>query len=217
MVSSLSRSEKGNLVLVFGSQALDFNETSASQLRSVLLGTPSLQWILHTIEELPQFWNMVSDNVPELEVSSGVEPLASLMFWLQSGSFPKGSFPLPNTILTPLVVISHLTQFLRFVELCQPDLARQDSFQESLKYKTETLGLCTGLLSSAAVSCSANQAQLQRYGAVAIRLAMVIGAMVDARDGDGETGGKWKSYSVGWNSAEVEVEAIKLLKNYPEV
>ena len=217
MVSPLFRLDEGNIVLMFGSQALDFSEASASQLRSILLGTPSYQWIIDTIIELPRFWDIVSEALPGLQHSPSKELLKSLNDWLRTGNFPEGTFPLPNTILTPLAVITHLTQYLKFLELCQPDPAQRDNLQVSFKYKTETLGLCTGLLSSAAVSSSANQAQLQRYGAVAVRLAMVIGALVDTKDTETEPDGKWKSFSVAWGSAEAGTEMVRLLKDFPEV
>jgi hypothetical protein len=52
----------------------------------------------------------------------------------------------------------------------------------SYKNCTETLGLCTGLLSAVAVSSSVNKTQLHNYGAVAIRLAMTFGALVNTED-----------------------------------
>ena len=67
------------------------------------------------------------------------------------------------------------------------------------------------------MSSSANQAQLQRYGAVAVRLAMVIGALVDIKDTETEPDGEWKSFSVAWSSAEAGTEMVRLLKDFPEV
>lgn len=217
MVSSPFLLDEENIVLIFGSQALDFNEESASQLRSTLLGTPTLQWIPEIITELPRYWDAISKALPGLQHFPGAKLLEGLNEWLRIGKFPEGTFPLPNILLTPLVVITHLTQYSTFLELCQPDPAQRDNLQASFKYRTETLGLCTGLLSSAAVSSSASQAQLQEYGEVAVRMAMAIGALVDAQDTETDSQGKWKSFSVAWSSAESGDEMVRILKEFPEV
>ena len=217
MASSTSQLDGRDLVLVFGSQALDFNAASTSQLRSTLLGTPSYLWMIDTILELPRVWDTVSEALPELNYSYVKKLLQRFSDWLRTGEFPEETFPLQNTVLTPLTVIAHLTQYLKFLELCQPESWQRDNFPLYTRYKTETLGLCTGLLSSAAVSSSANHAQLRRYGAVAVRLAMVIGALVDIEDTETDPDGKWKSFSISWTSAEVKSELNRLLEEYPEV
>lgn len=217
MVALSNKPNEGNIVLLFGSQALDFNEESANQLRSTLLDSPSYQWILDVVEELPDHWERVSKELPDLQPLHGKEQLQNLKAWLEKDQFPQGVFPLTNLLLTPLVVITHLTQYLKFLDICNPGVVQHDNIPTSLKFSTETLGLCTGLLSSAAVSSSASQAQLEQHGAVAIRLAMVIGALVDARDTETSSQGKSKSFSVAWNSAEAGSEMIKILNTAPEV
>lgn len=208
--------DEGTLVLVFGSQALDFNEESAEQLRSALLGKTNLEWISETILELSTYWGVISGALPVLKTFAGFEHLEGLNEWLRTGKFPNGSFPLPNILLTPLVVITHLAQYSAFLEHFQADLGLRDNLQSSLKYRTETLGLCTGLLSAAAISSSANQAQIQKYGAAAIRMAMAIGALVDAKDTVSGSQSKWKSFSIGWSPANDE-EVVRILKDFPEV
>ena len=217
MVLSPSRLHEGNLILIFESQTLDFNEASANRLRSILLETPTLQWIPETMKGLSQHWDSISKALPALQQFPGSKHLEGLNEWLRIGRFPEGSFHLPNILLTPLVVITHLAQYSAFLELFHPDPTLRDNLQASFKYKTETLGLCTGLLSSAAVSSSANWAQLEAYGAVAIRMAMAIGALVDAKDTETDPEGKWKSVSVGWKSTEAGDEMVRVLKDFPEV
>ncbi|KFY00088.1 hypothetical protein O988_03530 [Pseudogymnoascus sp. VKM F-3808] len=216
MVALSNKPNEASIVLLFGSQALDFNEESANQLRSTLLDSPSYQWILDVVEELPDHWARVSKELPDLQSLHGKEQLQNLKAWLEKDQFPQGVFPLTNLLLTPLVVITHLTQYLKFLDICNPGVVQHDNIPTSLKVSTETLGLCTGLLSSVAVSSSASQAQLEQHGAVAIRLAMVIGALVDARDTETSSQGKSKSFSVAWNSAESGSEMIKILNTAPE-
>jgi hypothetical protein len=57
------------LTLLFGPQDPDINEAYTKKLRSTLLETPSLQWILETTTKLPQHWQSISETLPELHAS----------------------------------------------------------------------------------------------------------------------------------------------------
>ncbi len=199
------------LTLVFGSQDLDLDETSAKKLRTTLLQTPSSQWILDTLTELPQHWQAISQTHSVLSDFPGHRYLKQLIGWLQKGTFTDES-PLPNIIVTPLVVITHLSQYTAFVKQLHPGIAPGDPLKAALQLPTETIGLCTGLLSSAAIASAATLAQLETYGAVAIRMAMAIGALVDATDTE-----PWSSVVVGWTSSAAGDELAGLLKDFPKV
>ncbi|OXV11593.1 hypothetical protein Egran_00646 [Elaphomyces granulatus] len=216
MVNALSRPSTGTKVLLFGPQALAFDNDAAGQLRAMLLNAPGFDWVLKAISELPTHWDEVSRAIPTLQPFPGMKLLDDFNNWLKTGQFKEATFPLPNIILTPLVVIIHLTQYSRFLEIIQPDsLGRQD-VHASFKRNTETLGLCTGLLSATAVSCSADGLQLQHYGSVAVRLAMIIGALVDAQDVSNGPHGGSKAFSVAWNTIESGAEMAEILKGFPE-
>lgn len=217
MVVPLVRAVPGTKVLLFGPQALGLDAESASQLRQTLLSTPGLSWLLDTIAELPGHWESLAKAVPSLQPLPGAELLQDLANWLKTGHFSQASFPLPNVLLTPLVVVTHLAQYLKFLELIQPDSPEGRDLHASLQRDAETLGLCSGLLSAAALSCSADQVQLQHYGAVAVRLAMMVGALVDAQDVSVDGHGGSKSFSVAWNSPESGVQMTEILKGFPQV
>ena len=204
----------GTKVLLFGSQALAFDEASAEQLRSTLFSTPELRFIIDTITDLPQHWVALSDAIPSLQDFHGAKLLEDLNGWLTTGKFNNADFPLANTLLTPLTVVTHLTQYISLLKHVQPESAEAHDFYASFKDNTETLGLCTGLLSAAAVSSSADVTQLHRYGAVAIRLAMAAGALVDAYDRSTEDS---RSFSTAWNSPEIGTNMNQILKSYPNV
>lgn len=207
-----------NTVLIFGSQALDFNQETADQLRSILLTNPALQWTHQVIANLPQKWEQVSQAIPELQdfQENAKSLLNQLNEWLKTGEHL--AFPLPNTVLTPLVVLVHLAQWTIFTS---DEYAAPSRFPILASQQlAETLGLCTGILSAAAISASANDAQLRRYGAVALCLAMAIGAVVDAndsRDTKVDSDAAWKSFSAAWTSAELEETMTRLMQDFPEV
>lgn len=197
-------------LLLFGPQALSFNRQSFDKLRSTLSDGLSHRWILDTVAELPSYWTVLANHLPRLRCVPGDRLLADLDGWFKTGAYPEET-DLPNTLLTPLVVLTQLTQYARYLERSRPEnpfLTRQNA---------ATLGFCTGLLSALTVSCSANQHDLEKYGAVAVRLAMLIGALVDAQDTSDKVYGRAKSYATAWTSFEQGAEMTRIIDQFPEV
>lgn len=93
-------------------------------------------------------------------------------------------------VLTPLVVLMQLTQYQRYLALSRR--AGQTQLQQdrdrdlhaelvAQNKRVETLGFCTGLLGAFAVAGTHNKAEFERYGAAAVRLAL-IGALIDIQE-----------------------------------
>ncbi|OLN89945.1 Iterative polyketide synthase CazM 11 [Colletotrichum chlorophyti] len=112
--------------------------------------------------------------------------------------------PLPNTLLVPLVVAYQMTQYEAFINQVAIDWA------EVAPADMEALGLCTGLLTAfAASSAGGSKELLAKYGAVAMRLGLLVGMVVDAQDSLEPA----RSLSVAWNSAESGREARRILES----
>lgn len=210
------RPSDGNTVLLFGPQALSFNEESFLQLRSIILDDAENRWILDAVADLPTYFKTFSEKFPKLQVISGVQLLQDLNEWFKAGHVPPASFHLPSILLSPLVVLTQLTQYSTYLKLTHPKSGVGQDLYASHSQKTETVGFCTGLLSALAVSSAANQAQFHRYGAVAVRLAVLIGALVDAQD-DLDDHGESKSFATVWSSSETKTEMGRILQRFPEV
>ncbi|TVY85269.1 Citrinin polyketide synthase [Lachnellula suecica] len=183
--STCNLNQKG-LTLIFGPQDPDINAEFLRKLRSTLLETEGLEWIVEVMSKLPEHWQSISETLPELKVVSGRKLLEAFNEWIRKGTFPKEMFPLPNILITP------------------------DNLKQAFGVPVETAGLCTGLFSSAAVASSANIDELEVNGAAAIRMAVVIGAMVDA----GESKCEWQSMAV--SSPAAGNELARVLKDFPE-
>ncbi|CAI6039958.1 unnamed protein product [Clonostachys chloroleuca] len=188
-------------VLIFGSQTLFPREESFTRLRATLLSSSAFQWIVDVVYELqgPPA-SSVADVFCHLNFVHGAKLLDS---WIKTGHLP---YPLPNIVVTPLVVISHLVQFIQYKELSR--LSNSES--------VESLGFCTGLLSAFAISSSRDEAQLPKHGAAAIRLAAFIGAIVDADNFAEGTEEEAVSLSAAWKSSDGESTLKSVLSNYPE-
>lgn len=198
-------------ILLFGPQFTSFTTRSANELRSTLLDSPNHGWILDVVAELPSYWESATKAVPKLQGFSGLELLQDFNDWICGGQFRHVSFPLPNVLLTPIAIISELIQYASYLE--------HESLEIDMHHKTniETLGFCTGLLSAIAVASSANHHDVAQYGAVAIRLAMLAGALVDQQNKSGGPHSNWTSLSVGWSSSETRAQMHEVLAKFPEV
>lgn len=206
----------GNTVLLFGPQALSFQQDVFYQLKSTIAEDVDHRWILDVLAELPSLLKTLSGKFPKLHAIPGVELLEGLNDWFKSAKAPPASFHLPNILLSPLVVLTQLTQYSKYLTLVHPKPAHGQNLYSSHSHETETVGFCTGILSALAVSSAGNQAQFQQYGAVAVRLAAIIGALVDAQDVL-DRNGESKSFATVWNSSEKKMEMTRILQHFPEV
>ncbi|KAI1416212.1 putative polyketide synthase [Hypoxylon sp. FL1857] len=194
-------------VLLFGSLALSFDAAAFHQLRKTATRTESLAWLLNTLSNLADDCEVVFAAVPTLKQARIREHLLDVRDALATGRSLRAVGHLPNTVLIPLVVATHLTQYVALLE--HGGLTHEEYVA---KKDGETLGLCTGLLAAFAVARSHNQADLEKYGAAAVRLGMLAGLAVDLRD----TLSPSKSLSVGWGSSEMHDALVRTLKDVPE-
>ncbi|KAL8907697.1 MAG: hypothetical protein Q9207_001266 [Kuettlingeria erythrocarpa] len=182
---------------------------------SSLSSTSNHRWVLAVIEELPYHWDTLSKEFPHLSAVPGQKLLDDLAGWFRDGAMPtQSSLPLPNVLLSPLVVIAQLAQYAEYLQLCHPKSNGEDLCTASMS-STETLGFCTGILSAIVVSCSTNQTQFARHGATAVRLALLIGGIVDAQDARDEHGAS-RSLATVWKSHQSRLEMIRILGAFPE-
>jgi hypothetical protein len=119
-------------------------------------------------------------------------------------------YPLPNKVLIPLVVIFHLAQYTDFLGRTGVNV------DETWKSPGETVGFCTGLLSAFAVATSANKTDFAKHGSVAIRLGLLVGMVVDAKEASSELNAS-KSLRAGWSSTQTKDEMMNIIKDFPDV
>lgn len=106
---------------------------------------------------------------------------------------------------------TQLEQFERYVKLRHNTL---DSGLQALQcQETVALGFCTGLLTAYTVASSTSQCDLKKYGAVALRLATLVGAVVDSFDTEQ---GQATSWAATWHTPEQGSELAHVLARFPE-
>lgn len=207
-MTKITQQDLGNFpaVLLFGSLALSFDTASFYHLRKTVLGRNSLSWLADALSALVDECEVIFAEIPTLKRANVREQLLDLRDALATGRSLRVGDHLPNTVLVPLVVASHLAQYVTLLE--HNGLTHEEFVA---KVDSETLGLCTGLLGAFAVASSHTQSDLEIYGAASVRIGMLVGLLTDL----GEAHIPSKSLSVGWSSPKAYDDMLKVLKDIP--
>ena len=200
-------------ILAFGSQTTWPSSTYLSYLRNRLILEPRLRSFLAAIKELPVLWRELTDHDPDLAAVSGQASLDDLVEWLNRGEFKSTKGTPPNVLTTPFTVILHITQYFHYLGLLQ---SHHPEVLKNLK-AGGVQGFCTGMLSAIAVACSENEEDVNRLGAVALRLALCIGAYVDLDAVSASAKNETASIAVRWRSGDGHDIVLETLKHYPDV
>ncbi|KAL3490078.1 hypothetical protein BJX62DRAFT_226168 [Aspergillus germanicus] len=169
-----------------------------------------------------------------------------------SNSYSSLAVPatLPNVLLAPLTVMIHIAQYSQYLDRLSRDLglmgAGADAEADAHVYIREAFataahahtldtstasqfqGLCIGTLSATAMQSSTTRAELGQNAAAAVRLAMCIGAYIDAERGLVMSGSNSDSNSSPFSDSDMVcfiarwgVESVRenleaVLSQYPE-
>ena len=166
-------------LIVFGSQVDTPDPTYLSKIRTILLEDEQAADFVQDIIMLPSLWPSFEEVVPSLKDVPGHTLLHMLRCWIETGRTLEPTKPMPNTLLTPLTIIIHVAEYLYYLR----HVVKNDHSKVLQDTKpNQFLGLCIGLLSSSAISSAQNETEIMAHAAAALRLAVIIGAIVD---GDG--------------------------------
>ncbi|KAI0405426.1 putative polyketide synthase [Xylaria palmicola] len=190
-------------VLLFGSLALSFDATAFHRLRQTLTGTGSLAWLFGTLSNLADDCEVVFNSIPRFRQNHVRDQLIDVRDALSTGRSIRVAGRLPSTVLIPLVVASHIAQYTTL--LGHHGITHEEYVAEN---RREIVGLCTGLLAAFAVGGAHCHADLEKYGAAAVRLGMLVGLAIDL----GDALSPCKSLSVGWNSSELYDSMIQSIE-----
>ncbi|KAG5757376.1 hypothetical protein H9Q70_000026 [Fusarium xylarioides] len=178
---------KSPSLLVCGSVISDPDHAYLSRIRSSIIHNPHLADLRQTVTELPELWSLLVEREPSLERVGAALVLKNLVEWIEGDNLilPLAGWTSRNTQLVVLTVLAHISEYMTY--LCSLDVSEEDG-TTNLDTHASVLegvhdggiqGLCVGLLSAIAFACSPTTTDLAKNGAVAVRLALCVGALVD--------------------------------------
>lgn len=204
-------------VFLFGPQALSLDVDDVKALRDTLHSTPTGQWALDCLSELPGLWEYVAKSVSQLENSDGKSVLQNFVDKFNAGDIFPSMFPLPNILSIPLVVIMHLMQYSKAIRETWPKLKEDDPLPADFLQESAAAGLCIGLLGAMAASHSDTLQSLAANSVKAVRQSMAIGALVDAEMMANVSTGRAVSFSVSWGADRTLDMVKKLIQPFSDV
>lgn len=165
-------------LLVFGPQTEILPEKVLQDTRQELISSPWLSALREAVDGLPQFWQILVDSDSSLRQVPGEKYLGHLTQWVKNGGpFPyqESSSP-PNHFLLATTILFQITQYTQYLNALGRDSHRKllDSIEVG-----GIQGFCVGFLSAIAVATSKSDVDLGASAAIALRLAVYIGAQVD--------------------------------------
>lgn len=217
-------------LLICGSQIGIPDAAYLSRLWSCLAHDSSSVSLKHEVEELFELWSLLLAKDVRLERLSASSSVHSLTQWACSGDpalllTSLRTSKARNIHLAVLTVLAHMLEYNNYLSShvqshhLEPS-ERENAHQRILQSVQNggIQGLCIGMLSATSLAYSKTRADLARNGAIAIRLAMCIGAYIDLDIL--ESGESMSSLAVKWNPSE-GVDRGKLvdetLRGFPEV
>lgn len=197
-------------LLCFGPQIKSLDAKYLLQVREVLVLDPRLRSFVDAIETLPNLWNVIVEKDTRLQRTSGLDSINTLLGWIQGKdvNLHEGG---QNTLTLPLTIIVHLAQYFYYLDN-DVDYPSQRTVLESVAHGG-VQGFCAGLLTAVAVACSHSEDDVNRFGAVALRLALCIGAYVDL---DSISNIQTISLAVRWRSQMARDRIRQIIKGYSD-
>ncbi|OTA83717.1 hypothetical protein M434DRAFT_400622 [Hypoxylon sp. CO27-5] len=189
-----------NILLLFGPQIPRLVPSRLTDLRRTILEDPNLEFLVQIVKALPSLWTTtIQPSCPRLRsLTNAKQQLQQLVTFFENESEEAPRLAPPyNLLLAPLTVIAQIAEYVR------------------LGYQGTVQGFCVGFLSAAAVASARNTAELERWSATAVQLAVAIGAVVDF-DEQEMSPAYSSTWSVRWTSAQEKEHFEKTLTSFPE-
>jgi hypothetical protein len=202
-------------LVIFGPQTTWPSAEYLSQIRHVLLNEPCLSVFLDAVRDLPNLWPTLVEANPGLNRVPGGQLLNDIKRWVDKGDFSHVSESPPNVLSTPLTIIVHVVQYLHYVRNIGPGTSHAHILDSINTGGVQ--GFSTGFLTATALACSKEEKDVNIYGAVALRLAVCIGAFVDLDGIFAEPPNETSCLVVRWTKEFSVPQLLHILKNYPEV
>lgn len=160
------------------------------------------------IEDLPLIWTTLRDEFRQLDIVPGKQQLETLANTLSHKALPDND-EIPNVASAPLTIISQIVEYLnRGQKGGKPALPRFGNVQ----------GFCVGFLTAAVVACSHDEDEFRGLAAIAIRLAMCIGAIVDLDEASmHDPRDRSIAVAVQWRTDPGKEAFDRILVDYPTV
>ncbi|KAF9895178.1 hypothetical protein FE257_000080 [Aspergillus nanangensis] len=201
----------GKTVLLFGCQCLSFDANDFRRLRAIVLDSTEYDWVLDVLAELPVYYRTATGYHAQLKEIPGETQLRDLHRWFLTGDVSDDVFPIPYVQLAPLLMITHFSQYTQYLQLSHPEYRKSGILHSASSSVVDIAGFCIGFLSALVVAASRTRDDLHDHASVALRLAMLMGAIGDAHEKEEQ----YTSLAVAWKEPCLGDLLASVLEAFP--
>ncbi|OTB05891.1 hypothetical protein M426DRAFT_56127 [Hypoxylon sp. CI-4A] len=180
-------------------------KTLEKHVRQILNG-PNAKWMLDTLADMPRYWDAVIEKIPEMSgTMQGARLPDDLESWLRNETTADDSLAfdaeIPDIWIGFMMIAIQLDQYWRYLEfrfngVDDPQAELVQLHQSAGNDKVETVGFCAGMIAAVAVASSHNRQEFEKYGAAALRIGVMMAALVGANEEWSKGLGKGRSVSM---------------------
>ena len=204
-------------LLVFGPHTELPPEQILQGFRQDLINRPQLSALKQAVEDLPQFWQVLIKFDSNLSRLPAEKYLKDLGQWVKDGGpFPHHGSKLPNHYALAVTVLLQVIQYTRYLDHLGKGSHRKvlDSVKDG-----GIQGFCVGFLSAVAVATSESEVDIGPSAAIALRLAVCIGAYVDQDGLYSPSALEYSALAIRWREGDTEQKtaAAKIIQSIPHV
>lgn len=205
-------------LIVCGPQ-IDIPDTNyLSHLRSILIHDPNLRTLRQEAIELTELWSLLVAREPSLSRVAASPALRGLAEWITNGDVTAlrvAERTSRNMLLAVLTVLAHILEYA--ANLNHGDDNSGDVHVKRLEDVCGggIQGLCIGILSATALASSRTRAEVAKNGAIALRLALCVGACIDHDETQSQE--QTICLTARWSSSHREQAFMKVFNSFPQV
>ena len=173
-------------VAVFCPQSKAPGENYLGQVQSFLRHSKHLEPFVQSILDLKDLWTILANGREDIaDLGQGPRHLRNISEWITTGKSSQIANCMSGIISLPLLVIIQTCQYFQYLEFHKMS---HSQFMVQLRAGGGIQGYCGGLLPAIAIACSKNEAEIAQNAAIAMRIALAIGAYGELGDDESVPG-----------------------------
>ena len=173
-------------VAVFCPQSKAPGESYLNKLHTFLRQSKYLEPFVQNLLELKNVWTILANERQDIaDLGQGLRYMENLSEWITSGKSSRIANCMSGIISLPLLVVIQICQYFQYLELHKMS---HSQFMAQLRAGGGLQGYCGGLPPAIAIACSRNEAEVVENAAIAMRIALAIGAYGELGDDESVPG-----------------------------
>lgn len=149
------------------------------QLQKFLTQHELLKRLAEDVKRLQETWNIVAARRKDIAaLRQGPKYLGALRDWVETGTSEPVANAMSGILSLPLLVVIQTCQYFQYLQLSG---LTHSEFLQGLK-TGGAQGYCGGLLPAIAVACAKNEEEVVSMAAIAMRVALLVGAYGELGD-----------------------------------